>query len=427
MMRGRSLAFRLALLLAGILVVVLAVAGVAVNRAASRSVDEVLAPRDQERLNLAAAVIDGALERDVPDRAITQLLRRIANDTGGVVRVTDADGSTVAEAGRVPAGTETQTLTTDLAGGGTLEIEVRSPTTAFLRAFNATLLAVGAIAVIAMLGAAVLFAGRVTRPLREVAVAARRLGAGDLAVRAQGGADAESAELATAFNEMATRLERSETLRRRAASDLAHDLATPATVLESQLQAMVDGVVPADATELERARAAAAALSGVVGQLGELMQAESAPLARREERIGLAALASETVAALEGLCRERGVTADILGEDATVFADRGQLARALRNVLTNAVQHSSPGARVVFRTSADGTIRVTDAGPGIGPDDVPFVFERFYRADRSRSGHAGTGIGLTVARELVVANGGSIEVESTGSDGTTFRIGLPLA
>lgn len=427
MMRGRSLAFRLALLLAGILVIVLAVAGVAVNRAASRSVDEVLAPRDQERLNLAAAVIDGALERGAPDRAITQLLRRIAADTGGVVRVTDADDAVVAEAGRVPPGTETQTLTTDLAAGGTLEIEVRSPTTAFVRAFNATLMAVGAIAVVAMLGAAVLFAGRVTRPLREVAAAARRLGAGDLGARAQGGADAESAELATAFNEMATRLERSETLRRRAASDLAHDLATPATVLESQLQAMVDGVVPADATELERARAAAAALSGVIGQLGELMQAESAPLARRPERIGLAALASEVVGALEGLCRECGVTADLLGEDATVLADRGQVARALRNVVTNAVQHSPSGAQVVVRTGADGTIRVTDAGPGIDHADLPFVFERFYRADRSRSGHAGTGIGLTVARELVMANGGSIEVESTGSGGTTFRIGLPAA
>ena len=93
-----------------------------------------------------------------------------------------------------------------------------------------------------------------TRPLREVAEAARRLGGGDLGARARGGSDAESAELAVAFNGMADRLERSEELRRRAASDLAHDLATPATVLESQLQAMVDGVVPADAAA-DRARA----------------------------------------------------------------------------------------------------------------------------------------------------------------------------
>ena len=98
-----------------------------------------------------------------------------------------------------------------------------------------------------MLAAAALAANRLTRPLREVAGAARRLGHGDLSARARGGPDAESAELATAFNGMAERLERSEALRRRAASDLAHDLATPATVLESQVQAMVDGVVPADA------------------------------------------------------------------------------------------------------------------------------------------------------------------------------------
>lgn len=426
-MGGRSLAFRLAALLAGVLLVVLLVAGLVVNRAASRSIDEAFGPREQERLNLAAAIIEDAQGRGVPDRAVQALLRRIANDTGGEIQLTDANGAVVARAGRVPDNAETQTLTTDLANGGTLRIEIRSPTSAFIRAFNATLLLVGGVAVTATLVAAALAANRLTRPLREVAAAARRLGSGDLAARAHGGSDAESSELATAFNEMAARLERSETLRRRAASDLAHDLATPATVLESQIQAMVDGVVPADAVELERARAAATALSGVIGQLGELTQAESAPLARHPERIDLGVLAADAVTALEGLCRERGVIAELRGDDASVLADRGQVARVLRNVITNAVQHSPSGSTVVVRTDADGTIRVTDAGPGIDTADVPFVFERFYRADRSRGVHPGSGIGLTVARELVTANGGSIEVESTGSYGTTFRIELPLA
>ena len=226
---------------------------------------------------------------------------------------------------------------------------------------------------------------------------------------------------------MAARLERSEELRRRAASDMAHDLATPATVLESQIQAMVDGVVPADAAQLERARAAAAGLSGVIGQLGELTQAEAATLQRSPERVELRALAMEIIGSLEALMRDRGVAAAVAGADAIVIADRGQLTRALRNVVTNAVQHAPPGTEVTVQTSP-GTAPLIDRGTGIAPEDLPFVFERFYRADRSRGRQpAGSGIGLTVARELIAANGGSIEVEDTGPTGTTFRIGLPPA
>jgi two-component system, OmpR family, sensor histidine kinase BaeS len=430
MMRGRSLAVRLALLLAAVLVVVLLLAGIVVNRAASRSLDETLGPRELARLELAGAFVEESLRRGVGERGIEVLVRRIAQDTGGVVRVVDASGTPIAEGGHLPPGIETDSLTTELAadvGGGALEVEVPTPGAPFLRAFNGALLITGAVAVVAMLAAAALAANRLTRPLREVAGAARRLGHGDLTARARGGPDAESAELATAFNGMAERLERSEALRRRAASDLAHDLATPATVLESQVQAMVDGVVPADAAQLEKARVAAAGLSSLIGQLSELTQAEAAPLQRNPEPVDLALLAREIVDTNESLLREHEVTATVEAVGAvTAVVDRGQVARALRNVLTNAVGHSPRGG--VVRIGLDAgppiAIRVTDQGPGIDDADLPFVFERFYRADRSRGRVPGSGIGLTVARELVAANGGSVEVESTGPGGTTFRIGL---
>jgi signal transduction histidine kinase len=437
--RGRPLAVRLAVLFAGVVIVVLLLAGVVVNRVASRSLDEQLGPREQQRLGLAVAIVEQAIERG-EGRGVPMLLRRIANETGGQARIVDAGGNVVAESGGPGAGrgfgagsgAETELITlplSDAAGGGSLELEVPSAQAPILRAFNTALVVTGLVAVVALLGAAAFVAARVTRPLRGVAEAAHRLGEGDLGARAEGGPDAESAELAAAFNGMAERLSRSETLRRRAASDLAHDLATPATVLESQLQAMVDGVVPADATELEKARVAAASLSGVIVQLGELTQAESAPFQRRSEPIALGALSGGIVGCLEGLLRERSVTARVEG-DATTDADRRQLERALRNVLTNAIQHAPTGSAVRVEVGAEdgtATIRVIDAGAGIAPDDLPYVFERFYRADRSRAtGRGGSGIGLTVARELIAANGGTIEVERTGADGTVFRIQLPL-
>jgi two-component system sensor histidine kinase BaeS len=428
-MRGRPLALRLALLLAVVVVVVLVVAGVVVNRAVSRSLDETLGPREQQRLGLAVAVIENGFERG-DARGITMLLRRVASETGGRVRLVDANGELLAEAGGPPLQGETDVFATDLsdaAGGGALEIEVPSARAPFLQAFNTALVLTGVVAVLALLTAAAVVASRVTGPLRALAAAAHRLGDGDLAARAEPGPDAESQELASAFNGMADRLQRSETLRRRAASDLAHDLATPATVLESQLQAMIDGVVPADAAELEKARTSAASLSGVILQLGELTQAESATLHRHPEPVDLRELAGEIVTGLDGLLRQREVTATVDGAAAVSHVDRGQLSRALRNVITNAIQHAPPMSAVEVTTTAGprAIIRVRDHGPGIDADDLPYVFERFYRADRSRGAASGSGIGLTVARELVVANGGTIEVESTGDDGATFRIELP--
>jgi len=432
MMRGRPLAVRLAAVLAAIVVIVLVVAGVVVNRAASRSLDETLGPREQQRLALAVTVIEEGLERG-GGRAIPMLVRRVANETGGSVRVLDAGGNVLFEAGgrRGAGGAEMETITAVLgadAGGGSVEIEVPSARAPFLNAFNSALLLTGLVAVGALLASAAFVASRVTRPLRGVAAAAHRLGGGDLAARAEGGPDAESQELAEAFNDMAERLQRSEALRRRAASDLAHDLATPATVLESQLQAMVDGVVPADGAELEKARAAAASLSGVILQLGELTHAEAAPLQRSAKTIDLEALIREIVDGLEGLLRERAVTVRISGVAGPVHADRGHLSRALRNVITNGIQHSPPGADVTVvlgDSGGEAAVRVRDRGTGIAGEDLPHVFERFYRADRARGAHGGSGIGLTVARELITANGGSIEIESTGPDGTTFRILLP--
>ncbi|MEA2652503.1 MAG: two-component system, OmpR family, sensor histidine kinase ResE, partial [Chloroflexota bacterium] len=147
------------------------------------------------------------------------------------------------------------------------------------------------------------------------------------------------------------------------------------------------------------------------------------------QRIGMLALTGEIVGALEGLLRERGVTAEVTGSEMHADADPGQVTRALRNLLTNAIQHSPHGGavRVGLTRGATVEVRITDEGAGIAEEDQPFVFERFYRADRSRSRSAGSGIGLTVARELIAANGGAVEVESTGATGTTFRVDLPLA
>jgi signal transduction histidine kinase len=317
-----------------------------------------------------------------------------------------------------------------------VDLPASSADRGFLRVFDVTLIAAGLLSVIGIVLLALYGTNRLTRPLRTVAEAAHRFGGGDPSARARGGPDRESAELADAFNAMADRLGRSEMLRRRAASDAAHDLATPATVLESQLQAMLDGVVPIDREQLEVARTAAGALGSVIGQMGELASAESASLQRRPERVDLGAAATEAARAVEALARDRGVALAVDPPPAVrAEVDPDQLGRALRNVVTNAIQHSPAGGSVrvaVWATPTVAQVRVSDEGPGIAPDDLPHVFERFYRADRARpastgpaAGRGGSGIGLTIARELLAANAGRISVEQTGPAGTTFLLELP--
>lgn len=434
-MKGQPLSIRLAVVLSVAVLAVLLVTGIAVNRLVSRSLADELTAADRNRIALMAqTLVDVDLEAPRVRRAIQVALGRTANAMDARAELIAGDGRVIAAAGRLPPGVEGEEISEPIPEtDARLVITVPGGDPAFLRVFNLALMVAGVVAVGVLIVTSAILSDRLTRPLRGVAAAAHRLGAGDLSARASGGPDRESAELADAFNSMAGRLEQSEALRRRAASDMAHDLATPATVLESQLQAMVDGVVPADRAQLDQARAAANAMSGIIVQLRDLVDAEAAALQRRAERVPVGRMLSDLEAALEPMFRERGLRLTVVAPpaDLAVEVDGGQVTRALRNVVTNAAQHSPADGEVrvsVERVPEGAVVRVADAGRGIAADDLPHIFERFYRADRARRAgepHSGSGIGLTIARELLRANGGEVSVERTGPAGTVFAIGLP--
>ena len=439
----RPLSWRIGLVLGIAVLAVLLVVGVVVNRVVSGGFRTVVTGQQEQRLDDAAVTLGDRWDR--PAR-VQALVRRVGTNLGGRLTVVATDGTTVASFGR-PADGDVATYETPILVDGSPVGSLRAelPATAieagFLPLFNATLVVAGLISLVLIVAASTVIADRLTRPLRDVAEAARRLEHGESGARATGGGDAESVELAHAFNAMAERLERSEMLRRRAASDLAHDLATPTTLLESQLQAMVDGVIPTDRTTLDAARSTAQALGGLVADLGDLAEAEAAGLHVRPTAVAIDRALAEAVRSLAALARERGVEVTTDAAPGLVgWVDPGHVARALQNVVANAIGHSPAGTAVVGDASGDGraiVVRVTDSGPGIDASDLPHVFERFYRADRARStvagpvdasdGRSGHGLGLTIARELLAAGGGQIEVEATGPGGTTVRIELPAA
>ena len=435
----RSLAWRIGLLLGLAVAVVLLIVGLVVNRVVSHSYDTVLADQQQQRLDDAAVTLADRVGRLAAPLRAEGLIARLATTLGGQVRIVGPTGTTLAAFGRAPADAVhlTSPITVDGQVAATLQAElpVRAGDRGFLPLFNVTLIIAGVVSVLGIVLVSTSIAGRLTRPLRNVASAARRLGAGETSARATGGDDRESSELAEAFNAMADRLERSEMLRRRAASDIAHDLATPAMVLETQLQAMIDGIVPVDQAGLEVARSAAAALGSVVADIHDLASAEGAPLHARPTAVDVADTVAEIGRALDAVRRERSMRLETSVAAGTfALADAGHLARALRNVVANAFGHSPAGGAVaVTAERADGEvrIRVIDQGPGIAPGDLPHVFERFYRADTSRATDPATGrptghgLGLTIARDLLAASGGRVSIERTGPDGTTFLVELP--
>jgi signal transduction histidine kinase len=440
--RRRSLAWRLGLLLGVAVIAVLLLVGIVVNRVVSSSFETVLTDQQQQRLDDASLLLADRLSRPAGLARAQAVVTRLATSLDGEIRVIGTDGTTLAAFGRAPTGDRAHYETPIEADGtlvATLEADVpaRAGDPGFLRLFNVTLAVAGLVSVLGIVLVSTWIAGRLTRPLHDVATAARRLEAGESGARATGGDDRESTELADAFNAMADRLERSEMLRRRAASDIAHDLATPATVLESQLQAMIDGVVPTDAAGLEAARSTAAALGGVVADIDDLARAEAAPLQARPSAVDLTVSIPEVTLALDGQRRDRSAHIDVAVEPGSIaWADPGHLARALRNVVANALAHSPDGGVVAVTAGRAGPmvrIHVADQGPGIAADDLDHVFERFYRADTARATDpltgrpTGLGLGLTIARELLMANGGRIAVERTGLDGTSFVVELPAA
>mgnify|MGYP006267801867 CR=1 FL=1 len=271
-----------------------------------------------------------------------------------------------------------------------------------------------------------------TRPLREMAVAARRLETGDYAQRVRTDSRDEVGQLAQAFNAMAAELGAIESLRRDLVANVSHELKTPISALRAHLENLLDGVERPDPATLEVMLAQSERLGRLVEQLLDLSRLESGTAELAREAVDVAALVervgSEIAVARGG--RGASVTVELAGALPTVEGDRERLHQVLFNLLDNAVRYTPADGRVTVRARADGAnlrVEVEDTGPGIPEDQRARVFERFYRLDASRSREdGGTGIGLAIARSIVEAHEGRIWVDAAPGGGSRFVVELPV-
>jgi two-component system sensor histidine kinase BaeS len=272
-------------------------------------------------------------------------------------------------------------------------------------------------------------ARRFALPFGDLIEAAGRLEAGDYSARVpelrRGPRELQS--LVQAFNAMAARLDADERQRRTLLADVSHELRTPLAVLQGELEAMIDGIHPTDEAHLTAAVEEIRMLTGLVEDLRTLALAEAGTLALHRETTDLSILAQEVAASFESLAGQAGVRLRVDTSDDLPLADVDPLRirQVLGNLVSNALRYAPPESEVtiVGRPAATMVVlSVVDHGPGIAPEVLPHLFDRFAKSTESR----GSGLGLAIARRLVEAHGGTIRAERPAAGGTAIRFELPV-
>ena len=278
---------------------------------------------------------------------------------------------------------------------------------------------------------AILLARYLSRPIQTLEAAAEGLAGGDLTQRVEPAGPTEVAALGDAFNRMADSLEEAEVLRRRLVADVAHELRNPIAAARVHAEGMAEGVLPATQERFDALVADLGHLSILVNDLQELAVAEAGHLRYDMAPLDIAELAGrETARAAESAPTSLRISATGAGGPVWIEGDELRLSEVLRNLLSNAIRHTSEGAVHVTVTelgAGRAEVRVTDTGEGIPAEDLPYVFERFYRADSARATDTGgAGLGLAIARRIVEDHGGEVFADNEPGAGAVVGFRLPI-
>jgi signal transduction histidine kinase len=274
---------------------------------------------------------------------------------------------------------------------------------------------------------------RIIRPLRSLAAAAHGIAQGDLDKRAWVGDDDEVGKVALTFNQMAETLQRYSKERQNMIADIAHELRTPLAVIQSNLEGMIDGVLPSSPDELVSLHQEALLLNRLIGDLRTLSLAETGQLNLEKQATDLGKLVQRVVDRLSLRAEEKKISIKTeLAEDLPIIqADPERMRQVITNLVDNALRYTPAGTIITVAahlSSGNIEMSVSDDGPGISPEDIPNVFDRFWRAEKSRSRvTGGSGLGLAIVKQLIEAHGGNISVVSEGlTKGTAFKLILPI-
>jgi len=305
---------------------------------------------------------------------------------------------------------------------------------AFLSGVRNSLWLAAWVAVLIGVALGFLFSWLITGPMRQLTLAARKVATGDFSYRVPQKTDDEIGEVSDAFNTMAEQLEQKEKSRRQFLADIAHELRNPLSIVQGNLEAWLDGVITPAPEQVASVYDETVLLSRLVTDLRDLSLAEAGQLKLSQSATELGEFILAQIASVQSRCQEKRISIDAELPDGlpSVFIDRDRIRQVLHNLIDNALRYTRAGGTIKIgasdKTPGWVTVSVSDSGSGITAEDLPHVFDHFYKADRSRQrGHGGAGIGLAMVKRLVELHGGAVWVESRKGKGSTFFFTLPVA
>jgi two-component system, OmpR family, sensor histidine kinase BaeS len=303
--------------------------------------------------------------------------------------------------------------------------------TALLEHVDEALVTAAVVSGVAALILALLLAGVFVKPLGQLTKAASTLAKGDLDERVAVKGTQEIKTLARTFNQMADALQEAERNRKSMTADIAHELRTPLAVQKVNLEALQDGVYPLSLESLQPIIDQNEMLTHLVQDLRTLSLAEAGELALEKTTFDVNALVDKQVAQFQQQAERRQVTLHFTQSDNNIsaYADRTRVAQVITNLLQNALRYTPEDSQVYLSVQEDQgmvAIRVRDTGTGIPEESLPYLFDRFYKADKSRSrGETGSGLGLAIARKLAELNGGELFAANDPAGGAVFTLKIP--
>ena len=435
---GAALGLRLALAFLSVALAAIALLAILIAVFSAADVGSLVNRQRTELTTAVATAAAAAWERDHTwARADLAPVLDLARRTGAEVQVRDAVGGVVTSSAGFGSlvGARHYDAPVAVRGATVGTVVTRFTTTGLANADHALQTAllraiVGAAGLAALLAlvTAVLVARRITGPVGRIIAVTRAMGGGERSARVGPvRAPAELRELATAFDRMADRLDRQEQVRRDLVADLAHELRTPVAILQAGHEALLDGVAEPTAGQLGSLRDEVLRLGRMVTDLQELAAADAAALQLTLRECDLAEVAAHAADSLSGRFEAAGISLQRRLASAVAAGDRRWLHQIVTNLLTNALKFTPAGGTVTIETwrlGPDAVLTVSDSGVGIPADELPHVFDRFWRGQQAAQ-TSGTGIGLAVAAELTRAHGGDLTARSEPGHGTTMTLTLP--